>query len=58
MSEERLIYTITEAAKALCMSRATVYRLLKSGDLTSKRIRGRSYITRASIDHLLGEEAK
>ena len=35
---ERLLLTIDETAKALAVSRSTIYRLLKSGDLVATRI--------------------
>ena len=35
---QRLLLTVDEAAKALALSRSTIYRLLKSGDLVATRI--------------------
>ena len=35
---ERLLLTVDEAAEALALSRSTIYRLLKSGDLVATRI--------------------
>ncbi len=35
---EQLLLTVDEAAKALALSRSTIYRLLKSGDLVATRI--------------------
>ena len=35
---ERLLLTVDETAEALALSRSTIYRLLKSGDLVATRI--------------------
>ena len=35
---ERLLLTVDEVAEALALSRSTIYRLLKSGDLVATRI--------------------
>ena len=35
---ERLLLTVDETAEALAVSRSTIYRLLKSGDLVATRI--------------------
>ena len=35
---QRLLLTVDETAKALALSRSTIYRLLKSGDLVATRI--------------------
>ena len=35
---QRLLLTVDEAAEALAVSRSTIYRLLKSGDLVATRI--------------------
>ena len=35
---ERLLFTVEEVAEALALSRSTIYRLLKSGDLVATRI--------------------
>ena len=35
---QRLLLTVDETAEALTVSRSTIYRLLKSGDLVATRI--------------------
>ena len=35
---QRLLLTVDETAEALAVSRSTIYRLLKSGDLVATRI--------------------
>ena len=35
---ERLLLTVDETAEALALSRSTIYRLLRSGDLVATRI--------------------
>ena len=35
---QQLLLTVDEAAEALALSRSTIYRLLKSGDLVATRI--------------------
>ena len=35
---EQLLLTVDETAEALALSRSTIYRLLKSGDLVATRI--------------------
>lgn len=50
---ERLAHPIDEAAHMIGSSRATIYRLVKTGQLRMVKILGRSVITRESIDALL-----
>ena len=35
---ERLLFTVGEVAQCLALSRSTIYRLLRSGDLVATRI--------------------
>ena len=46
---ERLLLTVDEAAEALALSRSTIYRLLKSGDLVATRIRTAVRIPESSL---------
>jgi excisionase family DNA binding protein len=52
-AEQRLVYSILEAAYALNLSRATLYRLLAEGKIASIKIGSRRLILRSSIDDLL-----
>ena len=56
--QQRLVYSICEAAHALNLSRATLYRLLAEGRIASIKIGSRRLIIRTSIDDLLREGAK
>lgn len=53
MSEPvRLAYRIDEAAKIVGLSRATLYRRMKAGLLTTTKVRGRRLIERAELKRL------
>lgn len=47
------LLTITDAAEALRVSRATVYRLVAEGELPRIRVRGHSRIARADVIALI-----
>lgn len=49
------IFSIDEAAEYLRVSRAFLYKLLKSGKLVGKKIGGRRLITGAAIQQLLSD---
>ena len=51
----KLSYTVDEAALALGLSSATVWDMLKLGELTAKRLRGRTLITREELARVIGE---
>lgn len=51
----KLSYTVDEAALALGLSRATVWDMLKVGELAAKRLRGRTLIAREELVRVLGE---
>ena len=46
---QRLLLTVDEAAEALALSRSTIYRLLKSGDLVATRIGTATRIPESSL---------
>ena len=45
-----LTYSADEAAKALGVSASTIYRMAATGDLPSRRLRGRLVIPKAALD--------
>lgn len=47
------LLTIDEASAALRVSDATIYRLMRQGDLAVIRIRRRTFIERSELDRLL-----
>jgi excisionase family DNA binding protein len=52
---EQLLFTIDETAEVLCISRATVYRLLKSGELVGVRVGRLRRVTRQALDRYTSE---
>ena len=51
----KLAYTVAETAAALGLSAATVWAMLKDGDLAAKRLRGRTLVCREEIERVLSE---
>ncbi len=54
---ERLAYTINEFAEAARLSRPTIYRMLKDGELHATRTRGHYRIPVSEARRLFGEAA-
>jgi excisionase family DNA binding protein len=54
---DRLALTVDEAAEELTLSRITVYRLVKGGDLRARRCGTRILIPRSALDEYLEGEA-
>jgi excisionase family DNA binding protein len=54
----RLVYSIQEAAHACGLSRATLYRLIAAGKLTTVKVGARRLVPVAAIDALLAGGAK
>jgi excisionase family DNA binding protein len=52
-----MLLTVTEAAKALAVSRSTAYRLATSGELPSIRIRGMLRVPVAALERWIAEQA-
>lgn len=50
----KLAYTVDEAAPALGLSVATVWAMLKDGELTAKKLRGRTLIPKGELERVLG----
>jgi excisionase family DNA binding protein len=53
VSDAVLLRSIREAATALGVSRATIFRLMRSGDLTPVRILGRTLFEDAELHRLI-----
>jgi excisionase family DNA binding protein len=49
---ERLLYTVDETAEALCLSRATIYTMMRKDELKSVRIRDTRRIPGSEIKRL------
>jgi excisionase family DNA binding protein len=61
LTEGKLSYTIGEASAALGLSRATIYKMVKRGELVTFSWCGRTLIRadvlRAALDRASGQEA-
>jgi excisionase family DNA binding protein len=55
--EGRRALSIVESARASSLSRATLYRLIADGKLTTVKIRNRRLVPVAALDALLREGA-
>ena len=55
---ERLLFSVSEAAQHLRISRTTIFKLLREGKLTPTKIGTRTLISGAAIDRLLAETAE
>lgn len=54
---EKLAFSIAEAERATGLSKPTLYRLMKSGELRFAQIKGRRLIPRSALLELIGEAA-
>jgi excisionase family DNA binding protein len=52
-NQEELVYTVNEASKALKVSRNSIYRLIKSGQLEKLKFGKTARITGASVRRLV-----
>jgi excisionase family DNA binding protein len=50
MTEEKVLYSIKEAAQILGLSDDTIRRMIKAGELEAQLIRGRWKIKKTSMD--------
>ena len=55
---EQLLLTVDETAEALAVSRSTIYRLLKSGDLVATRIGTAVRIPESSVRHFVNTRTR
>ncbi|MEO9132346.1 MAG: helix-turn-helix domain-containing protein [Sphingomonas sp.] len=53
---EILLISITDAAKALSIGRTSIYDLIRSGGLETRKMGRRRLITAASLRRLAGEQ--
>jgi excisionase family DNA binding protein len=53
---EPLLISIAEAAKALSLGRTSVYELIRTGELETRKMGRRRLVTVASIKRLAGEQ--
>jgi excisionase family DNA binding protein len=57
-NHQRLVASVSEAAKMLDLSRATIYRLIALGRLKTVKVGARRLVPLGAIDALLSEGAK
>jgi excisionase family DNA binding protein len=57
-TQERRALSIKEAAQACSLSRATLYRLIADGKLTTLKIGARRLVTVGALEALLNEGSK
>lgn len=50
---DKLAYTVDEAAAAMGLGRTTVFAMIGAGELTAKKLRGRTLVTRSEILRVL-----
>ena len=53
---EKLLVSITEAAKALSLGRTSIYELMRSGQLDTRKMGRRRLITAESLRRLVEEQ--
>jgi excisionase family DNA binding protein len=53
---EKLLVSIIDAAKVLSIGRTSIYELIRSGELETRKMGRRRLITAASIKRLAGEQ--
>lgn len=52
---ERLAYTINEFAAATALSRPTIYRMIRDGELRTAKVRGRQLVPVAEARRIFGQ---
>ena len=55
---ERRLFSVSEAAQHLRISRTTIFKLFRQGKLTPTKIGTRTLISGAAIDRLLADTAE
>ena len=54
---DRLAYSINEFAAASALSRVTVYRMIRDGELKTAKVRGRQLVPVAEARRIFGGDA-
>lgn len=54
-NDNKLAFSVTEAAEALSVGRSTIFDLMKSGRLRRVKIGAKTVIPRSSLEALLAE---
>lgn len=54
----KMVFTAPEVAQMLNVSRPTIYKLLKNGELPSLRLGGRRYVPVEALNNLLQSASK
>ena len=54
-ASDKLAYTVEEAGRAIGVSRSTVFDMIRVGELTAKKLRGRTVIARIELQRVLTE---
>jgi excisionase family DNA binding protein len=55
IGSDKLAYTVEEAGRAIGVSRSTVFDMIRVGELTAKKLRGRTVIARVELQRVLTE---
>jgi excisionase family DNA binding protein len=53
--DAKLAYTVDEAGPALGLGRTTVFDMIREGEITAKKVRGRTVIPREELQRILDE---
>lgn len=53
---DKLLVSITDAAKALSLGRTSIYELIRAGELETRKMGRRRLITAHSLRRLVGEQ--
>lgn len=51
----KLAYTVDEAGPAIGLSRSTIFEMIRAGEVTAKKVRGRTLIPREELMRLIDE---
>jgi excisionase family DNA binding protein len=51
----KLAYTVEEAGRAIGVSRSTVFDMIRVGEVSAKKLRGRTVIARAELQRVVAE---
>lgn len=51
----KLAYTVDEAGPAIGVSRTTVFDMIRTGEVTAKKVRGRTIISREELQRIIDE---